>query len=147
MLLNQWFSTFGSWRPIYHSHSTKTQVLATQKWVGTHLLRNTVLNVLKQSQRAKLAKKVNLPDLILSIELIGDVALSTNRGLANWSCWPALVFDEKWSTVWCMNPAYKIEAKSWHESLFPKMRNWLVFRQKYIYYLKVLALRLKNVIY
>ncbi len=49
--IEQWFSTFGSWRPtkqnipqfgdIYYNYSTKTQVLATQKWVATQLLRNT----------------------------------------------------------------------------------------------------------
>ena len=53
--LDQWFSTFGSWRPTKQKKTqfgdpfstkitTKIKVLATQKWVATRLLRNTALD-------------------------------------------------------------------------------------------------------
>ena len=53
-LLNQWFSTFNSWRPskqnkidigdtLLNTFGVPGEVFASQKWFVTHLLRNFVL--------------------------------------------------------------------------------------------------------
>ena len=60
VVLNVWqlathkIQLYTFWRPIYYYYSTKTQVLATQKWVATRLLRTTAVEAHNFSGKKKL---------------------------------------------------------------------------------------------